>query len=77
MSHSCPNKKIRAKPRTSRGLDICPSCRPAIMEYAKSMNITELEIYELGSNKKYLFKDTEINLVKNGGKSWRRAEIHH
>ena len=59
------------------GLDICPSCRPAIMDYAKSMGISELEIHELNSGKIYRFEGEEINQVKNGGKSWRAAEVSH
>ena len=59
------------------GLDICPSCRPAIMDYAKSMGISELEIHELNSGKIYRFKGEEINQVKNGGKSWKAAEVSH
>ena len=46
------------------GLDICPSCRPAIMDYAKSMGISELEIHELNSGKIYRFEGEEINQVK-------------
>jgi RHS repeat-associated protein len=59
------------------GLDICPSCRPAIMDYAKSMGITELEIHELNSGKVYRFQGKEINQIKNGGKSWKAAEVCH
>ncbi len=39
--------------------------------------ITELEIHELNSGKVYRFKGEEINQVKNGGKSWKAAEVHH
>ena len=37
------------------------------------MGITEIEIHELNSGKVYVFKEDEINKVKNGGKKWKNA----
>ena len=55
------------------GKNVCASCRPAIMDFARSMGITEIEIHELNSGKVYVFKEDEINKVKNGGKKWKNA----
>ena len=48
------------------GKNVCASCRPAIMDFARSMGITEIEIHELNSGKVYVFKEDEINKEKNG-----------
>ena len=59
------------------GLPVCGSCRPAVLEYAKSMGITELEVHELSTGKVYRFVGDDIQMVKNGGKPWKKAEVHH
>jgi RHS repeat-associated protein len=57
------------------GLDICGNCRPALLEYAKTMKIQEIEIHELSSGNVYRFVGKEIAMIKNGGKRWADAIV--
>ena len=59
------------------GKNVCASCRPAIMDFARSMGITEIEIHELNSGKVYVFKeengDVTLSTRSRSQQNWQKV----